>query len=199
MSRLTISSLLDSVQAFQAPAGDITIAVPGERTVQVPVTTAQLESLQPQLDYAKAYGRVAWSVVDDGPTSAQLAYYVGPNGDTVPLVLGMPITCVGGQLMRANAGSQAHARVVGLVIIAADITLLARVQVAGNVTLGPLTWADIVEEPGGLIPSALYWLSTTPGKITATPPTALGTLVAPLGMAMSPLVFSLNLSFNVLQ
>lgn len=110
---------------------------------------------------------------------------VTTNGDAVPLVVGMPVALLGGQFARGNASSQPLSLAVGLVRMGAAMTLPVQAQASGSLILPTAFWDVITAGLGGLLPDAIYYLSTVVGQITTTPPNVVGQSIVELGRAIS--------------
>lgn len=135
-----------------------------------------------------------------GPGGADLDLFTMTNGDAVPLVPGMPVVSnTAAVLLRADASSEALSPVMGLVTVGADLTLSATVQTAGAVVLTTEQWDAVTGQVGGLQPGQRYYLDTSPGRITTTPPSAPGTSIAPIGRAASSTVLVIRIAMYVLQ
>jgi hypothetical protein len=93
------------------------------------------------------------------------------NGDLVPIVNGMPITIVGNNTAkRSSAASTAFSTVDGIVFVGAAQTLNMMVRAAGLLELATADWDLVTGGSGGLLPGVPYYLGTTPGSLTTTPP-----------------------------
>jgi hypothetical protein len=109
------------------------------------------------------------------------------NGDSVPLVPGMPVTIVGDDLvMRAWAASTAFARVDGVIVIGNGLTLPVVMRKAGRLNLTTAEWDARTGDVGGLVPPLTYYLGLTPGSLSLIPPSADGQSVAVIGKALTP-------------
>lgn len=115
---------------------------------------------------------------------------------TVDLPIGCPVTNradVDGEESQtaADASVSGLAYPCGFLSAAGDAGGSTRVQFAGPLTLTAAQWGAIVGNsigPGptiGLSPHTEYYLSTTPGQITSTPPSTPGEFVVPVGRALS--------------
>lgn len=112
------------------------------------------------------------------------------------LVIGTPIYFTGtaNEVDNAKADALATARVAGLV---SDVSI-ADASPGGALTNGRLTatttqWDAITGQTGGLTPGDKYYLDpATAGKLTATPPSADGQVMAPIGQAVSSTVMSVD-------
>lgn len=140
-----------------------------------------------------------------GPLVGLNAQYTTPlqfsavNGDSVDLLAGMPVVTTLGSAMRATARSFGQSLVAGIVIggvsptsiNGASPTLRVSIRPAGLITLPTYLWSVVSGEPAGLTPDALYYLGLEIGTITLVPPSVVGQLVVPLGVARSTTLFSL--------
>ena len=110
------------------------------------------------------------------------------NGDTVPILPGMPVIVVGDDIVkRASAASQALAGVDGIAFgDPADPTMSLLFRSGGRINLMPAQWDLITGESGGLFPGAIYWLGLSPGTLTSSPPFDVGQSVCIVGKAFTP-------------
>lgn len=106
------------------------------------------------------------------------------NADSVTLVPGTPVAVQAGAV-RGNATNASKSMIVGLVQVSTDVTLQTPVLCAGKMTLTTAEWDTVTGQSGGLSPSATYYLSETPGGLSTTAPTALGSSVTVVGRASS--------------
>ena len=67
------------------------------------------------------------------------------------------------------------------------------VQFVGLLDLPTAVWDARHGFSGGLTPDAVYYLSETPGRITATAPVTLGSFVTPIGFALNATTLQLQL------
>lgn len=193
MPALTITNLVSSDILFQI--ADISLIIHGYKTLSnIHVSVAQLELLTNQLAYAAAAGQINWKISDG---IALIDFFISTNGDTVTLIPGMPVVILNNRVVRATATSMAHSHVQGLITKGGDIALSVQVQYTGFYMATVTEWANIVDEPQGLVPDNNYFLSIVPGKITVTPPSAEGLNVVSIGRAISATELILNLSSNV--
>lgn len=94
----------------------------------------------------------------------------------------------------AQADSRATCEVVGMLATYANIGITAIVQGAGLITTLAETWQMVTENEQQLTPGAVYYLSTsTPGKITHTPPTTEGAFLVRLGKALNTTQFQVSI------
>lgn len=87
----------------------------------------------------------------------------------------------------AQANASATKQVLGLVKDASvAASAVGNVQTDGVITGTTAQWDSVSGQTGGLTPNAIYYLSaTTAGAITATPPSATGQYLVPIGVALS--------------
>lgn len=87
----------------------------------------------------------------------------------------------------------------------ANATSLTTVPVLGFISSKPTSTTAIVCYSGelggfsGLNPSSLYYLSTTPGQITTTPPSGTGNVVQPVGIARNPTTLVVGLQLAIVD
>jgi hypothetical protein len=116
--------------------------------------------------------------------------FSGVNGELVPLVAAMPLAQPTTTLLRAGAASGfALANAIGLVVVGAAPTLIARGIGDGPLTLPTAIWDLVTGQSGGLTPGARYYLDVTIGRISTSPPTTPGQYVTLLGNAISDVTF----------
>jgi hypothetical protein len=116
----------------------------------------------------------------------------GVNGDSVPLLRGMPVVLSAGVFVRASAASQALSNTVGLVALRADPTLEVEILPAGLLSLTVDQWIVITGEIGGLTPGATYYLGADLGTMTTTPPSNPGLSLVELGVALGDAQFMIS-------
>lgn len=117
---------------------------------------------------------------------------------TTALPIGCPVTNrdeagIGEVQTAADASVDGLAHPCGFLSAAGDAGGTTRVQFAGPLTLTLAQWSAILGSslgPGpsvnaGLEPHTEYYLSTTAGQITDTPPSTPGEFVVPVGRALS--------------
>lgn len=99
------------------------------------------------------------------------------------VVAGQPVYISDGSTINlANADTPSTAIVLGLVSIGATATNTATVLSEGSINLSD--WTAIVGTTN-LIPGSVYYLSTTDGQMTVTPPTSNSDAVVRLGIALT--------------
>ena len=118
------------------------------------------------------------------------------NDNASPIVIGAPVyVSSNGSVNLAKADAAATSNVFGLV---AD-TSIANAASGNIVTSGVFVattaqWDTITGGAGGLTFNTKYYLSdTTAGKLTTIAPTAPGTYVAPVGIALSTTQLNINI------
>lgn len=72
------------------------------------------------------------------------------------------------------------------------------VQFIGLLDLPTAVWDARHGFSGGLTPGAVYYLSETPGRMTATKPVTLGSFVTPIGFALNATTLQIQLGTAVL-
>jgi hypothetical protein len=194
---LTVTSLISSELGLQIEGLSVAV-MPYQTAAGIALTTAQLEAFTPQLEAAQLSGFCTWAASGG---AAQLDIFSSVNGDSVALEVGMVVATYQGRMVRACAASQAIASVQGFVVARADVNLPVQVQCTGAISLPGATWNAVAEdgETQGLVPSSRYYLSTTPGHITSTPPSAPGTYLTPLGRSITPTTFAMRVAPHIQQ
>lgn len=105
----------------------------------------------------------------------------------------VPLAVTVGQVVRVTTADNADV---------ADADTTATVPVVGIVISKPTTTTAIVRYVGevtglaGLTAGSVYFLSTTAGAITATPPATTGNVVQKIGVARSATVLALHIDLN---
>jgi hypothetical protein len=109
------------------------------------------------------------------------------NGDTDPVIPGMPVIVIGDNLIaRACAAIPSLSAVDGIAFTLAAPTFGCMLRSQGRVTLDPVQWDAVTGEIGGLFPGATYYLGLVPGMLTSAPPFMVGQSVCLIGKAFSP-------------
>lgn len=106
-----------------------------------------------------------------------------------------------GAAKRAQANALATADVVGLVYDPAGIANGASGDfvVDGVVSATTAQWDAVTGQVGGLTPGSAYFLDpATPGKLTSTPPSAVGQVVTRVGIALSDTDFDVRIGEPIL-
>jgi hypothetical protein len=105
--------------------------------------------------------------------------------------LGRPVYLVNATTLAfAEADTAIMAEVVGFIYAVLDANTV-RLIVSGEI---PTVGSNFLEGGGSLVPGTVYFLSVTPGKVTATEPTIIGYVSKPLGVASSTTRFA---AFNM--
>ena len=123
------------------------------------------------------------------------------NGTTSAIAICTPVyISSGGSVSPAQANASATQGVIGLVkdpSIASSAQ--GNVQTDGGFTATTSQWDTVTGQTGGLTPGAVYFLSAaSPGKLTATAPTADGQYVVPVGKAFSSTLLDVSIGTSVL-
>jgi hypothetical protein len=71
------------------------------------------------------------------------------------------------------------------------------VKFAGPLTLTTQQWDAITTQTGGLTLGVPYYLSATTGRLTTTAPSAGGTFIAPVGVAVSHTTLMIQISHPI--
>lgn len=154
------------------------------------------------VDFGLAAGQVNTDVIPEGPIkkfTRQFSFFnviLLSNPGPLPLLVGMPVYRVGGfDTQPAKADTAATSVVTGItrdtVIAPANNGLI---QQGGRLIAQGSEWAPILEQPGGLVPGDIYYLSAqNAGKITNIPPTTVGEFVVRLGVAKSPTILDVDI------
>ena len=107
---------------------------------------------------------------------------------------------VAGEVQLAGANGGTFSCPTGIAVTTATTGHHVLVQYAGPISLTTAEWdAILTSGSGGLSPGIFYYLSDSAdefGKLTATPPAGFGTLVAPVGIALSPTDFLVRPTFR---
>lgn len=122
--------------------------------------------------------------------------YEAENKDAATLDAGMTVTVHTSStgVWKADAATAGY-EAVGIVAAAVAPTFSADVRTTGKLTLADWTAAS---GSSTLTPNAPYYLSATPGFITATPPNVGGQRVQQVGVAVSPDTLSIQIMPPVL-
>lgn len=132
-----------------------------------------------------------WAQTNAVPAPPTAIGYDAENKDAATLDDGAAVTVhtSGTGVWKADASAAGY-ECVGLVAASTAPTFSADV-----LTTGELTLPDWTAATGGatLAPNAPYYLSATPGQITATPPTTAGHRVQQVGVAVSPTTLSIQI------
>lgn len=120
------------------------------------------------------------------------------NANAAPLTIGTPVyVSSSGAVDKASASASTTARVLGLV----KSTSIAPsssgyIQTDGILSATVSEWDAVTGATGGLTAGALYYLSTTAGQITSTPPSGAGQYIIPIGMALSTTELDITIDRN---
>lgn len=123
-----------------------------------------------------------------------VAQFVGSPTVGTPVYVTASVPTVGiSQVAPAGAASATLAEVVG-VVSELQVGAAVTVAVVGGIELTTSQWDVVTGQSGGLTVDAVYYLSTTPGHLTTTAPSAGGTFKVGVGTAASKtrLLFSNN-------
>jgi hypothetical protein len=117
-------------------------------------------------------------------------------GDTFPP--GTPVCQsqdADGTVLPADASDADTAYVTGIAVGTGVEGGSVHVQSGSPMTLTTAEWDAITGGSGGLTRGAPYYLSTTTGRITTTPPVGSGNFVTPIGIATSATDLVIQLGF----
>ncbi len=139
--------------------------------------------------------------MSQGPTAPAFGILTGltPSTQTGILPAGTPVypgaPAGDGKLLAARANNiDTVDSVVGLLIESAAADTQAKYQFSGPLALTTDQWDAVTGQTGGLTPGARYFVSSaTAGKLTTTAPSAGGTLVFEVGVALSANILSIQL------
>lgn len=101
------------------------------------------------------------------------------------------VRVTGGSSGISGGGFSALAQVIGVITELGD-GVSARMQSSGLVTLDEDDWDGVTGDSGGLTRGAVYYASTTIGLLTTTPPSASGSFIVQVGIAMNPTTMLLS-------
>lgn len=147
---------------------------------------AEVIALESELDIVKASRLAGDALIVPNPTGGAVvvgkAVYLLANGTGIAL---------------ADANGTAPARnLLGLVSVgAAGAGGNVNVQQAGDLTLTTAQWDAVAGTSGGLTANTEYYLSGTPGAITATVPATTGDTDIVVGVAKSTTVLNIHPRF----
>ena len=117
------------------------------------------------------------------------------NANAGALEIGTPVYISGaGAMDKAQANASGTTEVLGL-IVNASIPSAASGSVQTNGVLPATTgqWDAVTGEKGGLTPNSTYYLdAANPGKLTQTPPNAVGEFIVRVGRALSTTEMIIN-------
>lgn len=124
------------------------------------------------------------------------------NGESsAAIVIGAPVyASAAGTVKRAQANAKSTSGVIGLGYDASTAAAASgNIQCSGTVTATTTQWDAVAGTTGGLTFSTLYFLDpSTPGKITATPPTTTGQCNVLVGRAISATELDLQITPPIL-
>lgn len=140
--------------------------------------------------------RNRWTPASPTAGSAPTASLTNAEGFT--LEAGRPVYVFGsGSAKRGTNTSQAASKIVGLLKADTATTMPAEVQTSGKLVLPTATWDVVTGGSGGLTPAAEYYLGAS-GALTTTPPSALGSSVTKLGVALTATDMELEIANPIL-
>lgn len=99
----------------------------------------------------------------------------------------------GGRVLPTSTSAFSGANVVGLAASPGVEGQSVRVAFAGPLDATTDEWDAVTGDSGGLTPAAPYYVGTT-GTLTTTAPSAPGTRVAAVGIALSPTSMMIQIS-----
>lgn len=122
------------------------------------------------------------------------------NGGSTDLPVGTPVyISASSEFQAARANALGTVGVIGLIgspLIAAANSGI--VQTDGILSLTTGQWDTITGGTGGLTPGTVYWLSpTTAGRLTTTPPSAIGDFVLQVGRAFSETDLEISIAIPI--
>lgn len=141
------------------------------------ITNGQIEQLQPG------------DKLDLGNTVSK------NNANAGSIAIGQPVYVTGSNVDLARANAQGTIRVAGLVFDTSVLTATpATILLDGVLTATTTQWDGVTGQSGGLTPGANYFLDPdVAGKLTPTAPVAVGQFVVPVGHALSPTEFEIEI------
>lgn len=137
----------------------------------------------------------------DAIVAEQEAVTLTNDESSVALVIGMPVYIdAANGCKRAEANAAATATVIGLV---KDASITAaqpgNINTSGILMATTTQWDAVAGTTGGLVPGTVYYLSdAVAGKLTATAPTTVGSLVIPIGVAISTTELKIEIKPSIL-
>lgn len=121
---------------------------------------------------------------EPGPAGAGLVGFESENKDSVTLAAGVPVAAVvGGSGVRRARAASAGYECCGLASESFNVGFAALVLVGGTLTLPD--WSAVTGSVS-LTAGLPYYLSTTAGMLTSSPPSVSGQRVQQVGVAVSP-------------
>ena len=126
--------------------------------------------------------------------SSEVDVVAKTNDGAGAVTIGSPVYVkANGNVDKASAAASGSRKVLGLV---KDASIAASasgyIQTDGVLSATTAEWAAVTGDTGGLTPGADYFLSTTAGKLTTTPPSGSGQYVMKVGMAISTTEFEID-------
>jgi hypothetical protein len=103
---------------------------------------------------------------------------------------------VPGEVERAGTSGGDFSCPTGIAVTTGVVGHHVLVQYAGPISLTTADWDAITGQSGGLTPGIFYYLSTEFGAMTDTPPVGFGSIVAPVGIALSSTDFLVRPTFR---
>jgi hypothetical protein len=105
----------------------------------------------------------------------------------------------GGRVQLASASESNGANLVGLAAGPGVEGQSVRVLLAGPLEATTDQWDAVTGDTGGLVTASPYYVGTTPGTLTTDVLSAPGTRIAAVGIALSPTVMMVQISFFTLN
>lgn len=125
----------------------------------------------------------------DGYQASDSQYDMTAN-ETV--VVGQPVYVTGNNTVNlADASAEATANAIGLVILAASANQATIVRTEGEVSQA--NWTAVIGS-AALTPGATYYLGTTPGTMSTTPPSVDTQVVVRCGIAVTTTKFDIEIN-----
>lgn len=116
------------------------------------------------------------------------------NANASPITKGMAVYVQGaGAVDLARANASGTKKVLGLVA-AASIAAAGTGSIQTNGILSSSDWTNVIGSASLTAGTSYYLSSTTAGQLTATAPTAAGTFVCPVGVALNNTDMQINIS-----
>ena len=105
----------------------------------------------------------------------------------------------GGRVQPASASESNGANLVGLAAATGIEGQSVRVILAGPLEATADQWDAVTGDSGGLVTASPYYVGTTAGTLTTDVLSAPGTRVAAVGIALSPTVMMIQISYFTLN
>lgn len=115
-------------------------------------------------------------------------------------VVGCPVApslTLPGEVVPGAANSANTTHLSGIAAGSGVLHSSVLVRFAGPLSLTTAQWDAVTTQTGGLTLGVPYYLSATTGRLTTTAPSAGGTFVAPVGVALSHTTLMVQISFPV--